>query len=149
MNSTNSCAHELIQAAIELPFLLFHVSVTACVARQIDLRKEPFKTIFFKLYTVQSCTDIGVYLMVSCWHICQNILLAKFQYLFFIRLIDLFPPSLRLNPWLGIWMGVTQYLECLSYALHIAIATNRYCVIANGMAGFKVLASFICARNAE
>lgn len=65
MDAGASYTREFIKAGIELPFVLFHLSVALCIALLMRRRNKNFQTAFFKLYLAQSCVDIGVYLNVS------------------------------------------------------------------------------------
>lgn len=54
-----------IQLSLELPFVAFHVSVTACVLCRMRKKETSFNTLFFKLYSLQSFAEIYVYVVVS------------------------------------------------------------------------------------
>lgn len=37
---------------------------------------------------------------------------------------------MRRNPWYDMLVAIIQYFECLTYNMHLAIAANRFVVIA-------------------
>lgn len=54
----------LYTCIVELPLLLFHVSVAAFVASQYLTRNKKFTSAFYAIYIVQCCIDVGSVLMV-------------------------------------------------------------------------------------
>lgn len=65
MNATGDYTSQYVQTGVELPFLVLHLTVAGCIVRQMRLRKDPFRTCFFKLYVAESVSDASSYLMVS------------------------------------------------------------------------------------
>lgn len=59
-----------LQSAIELPLLLFHVSVTMCILRQISKKNSAFANGFYALYVTQSVADITALVLVRNAVIC-------------------------------------------------------------------------------
>lgn len=55
----------LIEVAVEIPFVIFHISVLIFLVGEIRRRNAVFSTPFFILYSVQSAVDIIYYLSVS------------------------------------------------------------------------------------
>lgn len=54
-----------IEFAIEVPLILFHLSVIIVIFMQIYRRNAMFRTGFFAIYLCQSFVDIGGYVFVS------------------------------------------------------------------------------------
>lgn len=65
MNHPLTYTREFVQVGTELPFVLFHLSVAVCIARQVVQRNNTFRTVFFKLYLAQTVSDVGSYLTVG------------------------------------------------------------------------------------
>lgn len=53
-----------IHTAIEAPFVCFHLSVMACIIRQIRLNDTAFSSGFFAMYLLQSAGDHLLLFMV-------------------------------------------------------------------------------------
>lgn len=57
--------HLWIQFSVELPLVLFHVTVFICILNEIRHRNAKFATGFFAMYTLQSVADLSSYVIVS------------------------------------------------------------------------------------
>ncbi|KAH7700415.1 hypothetical protein AAVH_32464, partial [Aphelenchoides avenae] len=53
---------EYVALAVELPLLVFHVSVTILVAAKVRKRSIVFVNPFYKLYLIQCASNYAVYL---------------------------------------------------------------------------------------
>lgn len=64
-----------IEMAIEIPFLIFHLSVLLFIAGEILKRNAVFSASFFLMYCIQSVADIVYYLAVSdaCFRLRESI----------------------------------------------------------------------------
>lgn len=54
-----------IQLGVELPFVLFHVTVLICVLRSVHQRQPYFATAFFRIYALQSAVELWSYASVK------------------------------------------------------------------------------------
>lgn len=54
-----------VVTAVELAFLLFHMSVTTFLLVQQNQRKRPFTSSFYTIYVLLSLADVVNYLMVG------------------------------------------------------------------------------------
>ncbi|KAI1692223.1 serpentine type 7TM GPCR chemoreceptor srv domain-containing protein [Ditylenchus destructor] len=101
--------------SIELPFVLFHVSVTVCIAWNIWKGRAALSTGFFLIYLVQSVCDLVSYALSVV----------------FIRMpkIQAIPDPILAHPigTLALFLiNGLLYLQCI---FHITIAINRYTMI--------------------
>lgn len=85
----------LIRVWFETLFVIFHLSVLACVANQVVRRNSAFSTGFFKLYLAQSVVDVVAYYAV-CTR--DGILLSRAD-----CQPDLIPPELIAEPISRLW----------------------------------------------
>lgn len=53
---------------VEIPLVIFHISVTCCIARHILRKSVQFNSGFFILYVIQSAADLVNYVWVSEYH---------------------------------------------------------------------------------
>lgn len=55
----------IILTIVELVLLLLHISVFACICKQIRRKIAPFTSSFFKIYSLRCLVDYAAYLMVG------------------------------------------------------------------------------------
>lgn len=54
-----------IQFSVELPLVVFHVTVFICILNEMYRRNAKFSTGFFTMYMLQSVADLSSYVIVS------------------------------------------------------------------------------------
>ncbi|KAI1694228.1 serpentine type 7TM GPCR chemoreceptor srv domain-containing protein [Ditylenchus destructor] len=105
----------IIQLSIELPFVLFHVSVTVCIAWNIWKGRAALSTGFFLIYLVQSVCDLVSYALTVVFYRMPK--------------IQVIPDSMLAHPIGTLAVFIINWLFYLQCVFHTTIAINRYTMI--------------------
>ncbi|KAH7696032.1 hypothetical protein AAVH_36900 [Aphelenchoides avenae] len=100
----------------EAPFLLFHISVLACVIRENRRRNMAFTTGFYWIYIYQSCQDLLAY--------------ATLNVFYRVPRIGVYSKEVAESPAFGIGIASLTYFLHSQTVAHCVIAINRYVMIA-------------------
>ncbi|KAI1706110.1 serpentine type 7TM GPCR chemoreceptor srv domain-containing protein [Ditylenchus destructor] len=128
-----------IQIGAEFPFVLFHISVLACILRCRSRNEPMFKTHFFVFYCLSSIADIWAYIFYSwLWNLWNyDVFYPTTESYFMLRLarIGVTPKFILEYPVGNLVMFCARYCSYFQFVTHTAIAINRYHAIANPVKG--------------
>ncbi|KAI1713059.1 srg family chemoreceptor domain-containing protein [Ditylenchus destructor] len=105
----------IVQLSIEFLFVLFHVSVTICIAWNIWKGRAALSSGFFLIYLVQSVCDLASYLLTVVFYRMPK--------------IQAIPDSILVHPVGTLAVFIINWLFYLQCVFHATIAVNRYTMI--------------------